>query len=217
MKLKNKYCSKTAQERLFQLDIPIVGLTGGIASGKSTVSNRLKSLGFFVIDADQLIKSIYKKKESIQFVSKNFPSAFISGAINFPELRKIIFAKEENLKTIEQFLYPQLPSAFRYALEQSPQRPECVIYDIPLLFERGFDEKFDHIVCVYTPEKIQRARVSNRDGSSDQVITNILKKQINIEEKKKRSSSVIENIGTLNELDKNVDHWVESFFTKGSL
>ena len=108
-KLKNNLISQSPKTRLYNTPIPIIGLTGGIATGKSTVAEYLKSCGHNVIDADALVKSIYKLKSSIDFVKLHFPEAITNNEIQFQKLREIIFSNPSYLEKIEQFIYSQMP------------------------------------------------------------------------------------------------------------
>ena len=95
MKLKVENIKLTANQRLHQCDVPIIAITGGIACGKSTVSDHLASLGHFVINADQLVKEIYQTPEALKFIKNNCPNAFSSNQIDFKILRQEVFNNAE--------------------------------------------------------------------------------------------------------------------------
>ena len=86
-KLKNKWITKDQTSRLYNIPVPIVALTGGIATGKTTIAQMFRDNGIPVIDADQLVKGIYQKKESFDFVSQHFLEAIINDTIHFKTLR----------------------------------------------------------------------------------------------------------------------------------
>lgn len=202
--LKNNWIKKTSATRLYETPVPIIGLTGGIATGKSTVANLFKDAGVPVIDADKLVKSIYAKQSSYEFVSKNFPAAIIANNIHFKTLRELAFKTTENQLILENFIYAQMPNAFKEAyLLQGTH--EFIIYDVPLLFEKKLNEKIDISVCVYAPQEIQIERLVKRDSISNELAVTILSKQMNIEEKKLKSDLFIENIGDMESLKKNFD------------
>jgi len=189
-KLKDQFVRLTKKERLYQLDIPIVGLTGGIATGKSTVSSFFKKEGFNIINADSLVHNIYKKKESVDFIQKNFPKALKNGSIDFKYLRKIFFEDKKNQELIENFIYKNLESAF---LEETKNLSDLIIYDVPLLFEKDLKDKFDVVICVYCPEEIQIKRLMERDQTEKELAKKIIQSQVNIEKKKQLSDFIIDN------------------------
>lgn len=192
-KLKAEFIRLTKKERLYQLEIPIVGLTGGIATGKSTVSSFFKKEGFNIINADTLVHNIYKKKESIEFIQKGFPNAIKNGAIDFKFLRKIFFEDKKNQELIENFIYKNLENAF---LEEAKKINNLIIYDVPLLFEKGLKDKVDLVICVYCPEEIQIRRLMTRDQIDENLAKKIIQSQLNIEKKKELSDFVINNENT---------------------
>lgn len=212
MRLKNHLVKLSADKRLYQLSVPVVGLTGGIASGKSTVSQRLKAKGLAVIDADHLVKTIYSTPEAIRFVSLKFPEAVENNQINFKLLRQKVFLSEEAKKLVEEFIYQRLPDAFLSAFHKFKD-PECVIYDVPLLFEKGLEGLVDINVLVYAPRKTQQERLMDRDGHLEVMAKNILDQQMDIEEKKKKAEFIIDNSQTLKELAENIEEFLRQSFT----
>ena len=211
MRLKNHLVKLSADSRLYQIVVPIVGLTGGIASGKSTVSQALKAKGMAVIDADQLVKSIYSTTEAINFVSLNFPEAIENGRINFKTLRHKVFLSAEAKKLVEEFIYQRLPDAFLAAFHKF-KNPECVVYDVPLLFEKGLEGLVDTNVLVYTPRKIQQERLMSRDGHFEEMANNILDQQMDIEEKNNKAEFIIDNSQTEKELAENIEEFLRQAF-----
>lgn len=213
-RLKSEFIIKDPKTRLHGLDVPIVGLTGGIASGKSTVSDSLAEKGFPIINADRLVKAIYQKKSMIKFVEEHFPKVFEEGAINFKSLREEAFTNLDSRTLLEKTIYAQLPNAFKEKYEQLG-KPDLVIYDVPLLFEKGLDKLVDLKVCVYSPREMQIARLMERDGSSAAEAEQALKNQIDIEEKRSKSDWTIQNTGNLDDLEIEVEKFISRFFTKG--
>lgn len=206
-KLKDQFVRLTKKERLYQLEIPIVGLTGGIATGKSTVSSFFKQEGFNIINADTLVHNIYKKKESIDFIEKHFPSAIKHGSIDFKYLRKIFFEDKKNQELIENYIYKNLEEAFR---DESRKMKDLIIYDVPLLFERGLKDKVDVVICVYCPKDIQIKRLKDRDQIEETLAKKIIESQLDIEKKKQLSDFIINNEqsqgNTFTEFKKIKDH-----------
>ncbi len=202
-KLKNNWVTKTAVNRLYQIQNPILGLTGGIATGKSTVSKILKENGYFIIDADKLVKDIYQKTETIQFVASNFPACVNNGIIDFKLLRQEVFSKAESKQQIEQFIYQRMPDAFK-AQAKLANSDEVIIYDVPLLFEKGLNLLVDQSICVYCSNQLQIERVMARDHSSRELAKKIIDQQMPIEDKKLKSDWIIDNSTTLLELEANL-------------
>lgn len=190
------------EDRLHQCPFPLVGLTGGIATGKSTVSNFLNELGISVICADDLIHQIYKEESVLNFIQKNVPESIKNGEIHFPTLRKAFFERSEIKENLEKLLYSFLPE---YFLKSLPQSADYVVYDVPLLFENQMADKFDYIVSVLCNEDLQRKRVLKRDPHTElETLENILQSQLPLEDKRKQSHFVIENNGTVEELQSKV-------------
>jgi dephospho-CoA kinase len=211
MKLKKEFVKLTPSQRLYSLGTPVVGLTGGIATGKSTVSKILMSRGLTVIDADQLVKSIYQKPEAIEFVRKNYPQVLIENKIDFRELRKKVFSSPEVKMEIENFIYLRLPGAFSEAISRV-HGSQVIIYDVPLLFEKQLQSKFDLNVLVYAPQKIQLARLITRDGQTEEMAQAIIDQQIDIELKKTMADYIIDNSLSESELRLSVNGFMDKYF-----
>lgn len=207
MKLKSKYIRLESDRRLYKLSIPVIGLTGGIASGKSTVSQMLKAKGFAVVDADKLVKEVYKLPEVFNYVKKEFPEVVEDGNIQFPLLRQKVFSSREIKSNIETLIYKHLPAAFEQEFARFHQ-PAILIYDVPLLFERNLEGYCDLSVLVYAPRKIQRARLMTRDGHLEDMANNILNQQMDIEEKKTKADFIIDNSQTEAELAEEVEQFL---------
>lgn len=203
-KLKSNWIKKDKTSRLYEIPVPILGLTGGIATGKSTVAQFFMDEGIQVIDADKLVKSIYAKKSSFEFVLKNFPEAITANDIQFKKLRELAFLTTENQLMLESFIYAQMPEAFRAAYQVQGQQ-NFIVYDVPLLFEKKLDEKIDVSLCIYCPRQTQIERLIKRDQISLDLAEKILSRQMDIEIKKMKSDLVIENTGDLKALRQNFD------------
>lgn len=202
--LKSQYIRLEPGFRLYNFDKPILGLTGGIATGKSTVTKLLEARGLKIIDADALVKSIYQKDETKEFIKTVFSSAWVNNEINFPKLRELVFKDEKVKEIVETFIYARLPEAFQEASAKITDQ-DFFIYDVPLLFERNLDTKVDLKVLVYAPRNVQLARLIDRDGSKEEIGNKILEAQMDIEEKKEKADFVISNNGSMTELAAEVD------------
>jgi dephospho-CoA kinase len=186
-------------KRLYQISVPIIALTGGIGSGKTTVATILESQGFPIINADHLVKTIYQKKSSIVFIEEKFPECVNQHEINFKKLRETVFSVPENKKLIENFIYPQMEDAFIEKLNQFKEK-KFVIYDVPLLFERGLNPFVDYIVLAYTDKEHQIKRVMERDSISRELALKIIEAQMSLDDKKKMSHYIVDNSRGLDEL-----------------
>jgi dephospho-CoA kinase len=205
MKLKNKYIRLDPNRRLYKLEIPVIGLTGGIASGKSTVSQILREKGLAIVDADRLVKEIYAQPETIEFIKNGFPDVIKDGVIQFPLLRQKVFSDRVVKETVENFIYQRLVPKFKNAFEKFTN-PKLLIYDIPLLFEKNMEGFFDITVLVYAPQKVQVERLIKRDAHSEEMASNILDQQMNIEDKKLKAEFIIDNSGSQANLTGEVDN-----------
>ncbi len=205
-KLKTKWITKNPETRLYQLSVPIIGLTGGIGTGKSTVAQILKENGIPIIDADKLVKNIYACPETFQFIATHHPNAICGSKIDFQELRKMAFNDPAVKKQLEDFIYSYLPLEFKKAFDVF-LNPRFVVYDVPLLFEKTLNQFVDLTVCVYAPRSKQVERIVHRDKSEPELASKILDNQMDIEIKKTLSQFVIENTGSLEDLKIAVDEF----------
>lgn len=208
-KLKSKYIRKN---RLYQISKPLLGLTGGIATGKSTVTSKLTAMGFPVIEADKLVHQIYAKESSLEFIKENYPSTVIKDKIDFPSLRKVFFENLGAKKEIENFIYSQLENEFLEKAKEFGQY-DFLIYDVPLLFEKELNLLVDQSICVYTDQKNQISRMMKRDNIDVDLAKKMIQAQIDIEKKKEISDFVIENISTLEKLDMEIERFIRHYFT----
>lgn len=206
--LKPKFIKLEPGFRLYNYDKPIIALTGGIATGKSTVTKLLEAKGLKVIDADQLVKSIYQKQETKDLIKTTFSDVWVNNEINFPKLRELVFQNPKVKELIEGFIYARLPEAFREATAKITDQ-DFYIYDVPLLFERNLDTKVDLKLVVYAPRSVQLARLIDRDGSKEEIGNKILDAQMDIEEKKEKADFVIDNSGSTVELAAEVDQLLQ--------
>lgn len=190
MKLKDEYIKLNPEQRLYHLQQPLIALTGGIASGKSSVAKIFADQGLKIINADELVKKIYSSTDAIEFINQCAPDVVDNNIINFPELRKKVFSEPALKETIETFIYKRLPEAFK---SQVTPQDEVIIYDVPLLFERKLEKFFDLILVVYSPRDLQLQRLMKRDQNSLDLAEKIIDQQIDIEEKRRKADFVIDN------------------------
>lgn len=183
----------------------IVGLTGGIASGKSTVSNLFRKYGIEIVDADKVAKEVSEKKESIEKISNIFGKDILDsdGKIVREKLREKAFKNRELLQELNKIIHPQVMEYFKRKKEEN-SKDEILIFDIPLLYEVKMEYLCDKIIVVGVDVQKQIRRVVARDGSSEELAKKIIFNQMPLDEKIKKADIVIMNDGTLDELEAKV-------------
>lgn len=183
----------------------IVGLTGGIASGKSTVSNLFRKYGIEIVDADKVAKEVSEKKESIEKISNIFGKDILDsdGKIIREKLREKAFKNRELLQELNKIIHPQVMEYFKRKKEEN-SKDEILIFDIPLLYETKMEYLCDKIIVVGVDVQKQIRRVVARDGSSEELAKKIIFNQMPLDEKIKKADIVIMNDGTLDELEAKV-------------
>ena len=183
----------------------IVGLTGGIASGKSTVSNLFRKYGIEIVDADKVAKEVSEKKESIEKISNIFGKDILDSdeKIVREKLREKAFKNRELLQELNKIIHPQVMEYFKRKKEEN-SKDEILIFDIPLLYEAKMEYLCDKIIVVGVDVQKQIRRVVARDGSSEELAKKIIFNQMPLNEKIKKADIVIMNDGTLDELEEKV-------------
>ncbi|MGQ0563067.1 MAG: dephospho-CoA kinase [Gemmatimonadota bacterium] len=178
-----------------------IGLTGNIASGKSSVADVWRSLGAAVIDADVLARrAVEPGTPGFRDVVREFGPAILSnGEIDRARLRDLVFADAHKRKRLEQIVHPEV-ARLRAAEERklAAQGARVVVNDIPLLFEAGLAHDFDVIVLIDAPEPLRSARIVEKRGLSEAEARRMVAAQMPAHEK--RATYVIDNDGTLEEL-----------------
>ncbi|MFN7905772.1 MAG: dephospho-CoA kinase [Pseudobdellovibrionaceae bacterium] len=181
-----------------------VGLTGGIATGKSTVSKFLQDLGLAVINADDLAhEALQKGTPSFQKIVDYFGSGILTddGEIHRKHLAQKIFSKEACKLKLESIVHPYVQNRVQQLQALAIQKGhEIIIYDVPLLFEKNLAGQFDCVVVVSCSEQLQIERMKSRNQWSEEEIELRLKNQMLLKEKEKLANVVIQNEGTLEEL-----------------
>jgi len=209
--LKREYIRLNNTNRLYDLDIPIVGLTGGMASGKSSISTMLKNLSFVVLNADQLIKTVYRLPHIIEFLNIQAPKAMTNGKINFVTLRKMFFSQKKLQEDLENILYTYLKDEFIKELH-TYQKPLLAIYDVPLLYEKNLNKLVDVAICVTCTKENQILRIKSRNNLDVTEINKILANQLDTKIKAEKADFVIENNSTMNDLLKKTNELITILF-----
>jgi len=177
-----------------------VVLTGSIATGKSSTAGILKKMGFEIIDADSIAHEILNEQHPQ--VSEIFGEDMVEkGIVNRKALGVIVFADEQKRKSLEQLLHPLIYKRIKGLSEKLDNKKVPYLIDIPLFFETN-RYPIEKSLVVYTPLKIQLKRLMQRDKTQNVDAQKRIDTQISIEEKVKRANYVIDNSGTLAELER---------------
>jgi len=180
-----------------QLDMYVVGLTGGIGSGKSTVSDLFKKLGTDIIDADLAARKVVEKGSSaLSQITDYFgkDSLLEDGTLNRAYLRSQIFEYQEKRQWLESLLHPLIRMWIEQSLSKA--RSPYVIFESPLLLETNQHQLTDRILVVDIPENLQILRATQRDGNSTEQIQAIIDTQISRKERLKWADDIIDNSET---------------------
>ena len=190
----------------------ILGLTGGIGSGKSTVSKMFLSMGIKVFDADIIAKNILESEEVKEEIKEKLGKEFINlqtNKINRELLKKEVFNNPLKLCVLNEIVHPKVANEYKKLYNQFKKDNEVVIFDVPLLFEVNLDSYCNKVIVVDIDPKIQIERIKIRDKIDETLIKKIISAQMSREEKIKKADIIIENNGSLEELKKLVKKIIE--------
>ncbi|MGM0903410.1 MAG: dephospho-CoA kinase [Bacillota bacterium] len=180
-----------------------IGLTGGIASGKSTVSKMLTDLGIPVIDADiEARLAVEQGETAYNDIVRYFGEDILDqdGDINREKLGSIVFHDDEKRKALNSFVHPAVRERMLAKVERAKQNSEkAIVLDIPLLIEGNLQYMADKILLVYVNEETQLQRLMERNQYSKEEALARIKSQMPIGEKVKHADKVIDNNGTIAE------------------
>ncbi|OPH54668.1 dephospho-CoA kinase [Paenibacillus ferrarius] len=192
-----------------------IGLTGGIACGKSTVSAMLVSRGALLVDADQIARDVVEPGSPVlEQVAAHFGQAVLhpDGSLHRKKLGEIIFGQTEARKQLESLLHPPIRKQMREQMEayekQFPNK--LVVVDVPLLIESNLSYMFEEVLVVYVPRHIQLERLMQRDGLTELEANKRINAQMPIEEKRSLANIVVDNSGSWEETNAEVERfWQE--------
>jgi dephospho-CoA kinase len=180
----------------------VVGLTGGIASGKSTVSAMFRELGAPVIDADAVARDVVEPGTAgLAEVARRFPGVVdATGRLDRAELGRRVFADAAERRALEAILHPRIREEVARRLEALARAGATVaLYDAALLIENGLHRGLDGVIVVFAPESVQRSRLAARDGLDEAAITARLAAQLPLADKRAHATWVVDNGGPLDE------------------
>ncbi|MBL0847691.1 MULTISPECIES: dephospho-CoA kinase [Mammaliicoccus] len=185
----------------------VIGLTGGIATGKSTVSKMLKERGFYIVDADVASrKAVETGSKGLRQVEEVFgKKAILNGEMNRQYVGSIVFKDEDMRKKLNNIVHPIVREIMEEEKQLGLKKDKNVIMDIPLLFENNLQDTVDETWLVYTTKETQIVRLKQRNQLTDEEALSRIKSQMPIEEKKEMADVIIDNNGSLVDLTQNIE------------
>lgn len=188
----------------------VLGLTGSIGTGKSTVSRYLQEKGFPVLDADRMVKDFYEDKDFCKEVSVHFGENILNeqGYIDTVLFGRLVFENKEWLQQLNRMIHPRIKSEFEKRKVLLSNRQPIVVYDIPLLYEAKMEDLVDVVAMVYLDKHKQVQRIRERDNRSVEQIEQIIGYQMPQEEKRERADYILDNNGTKEALYRQIDDMI---------
>jgi len=195
----------------------VVGVLGGVASGKSEVTRHLERLGALVIHADTIGHQVLEEPAVIEALIRKFGEAIMdtnTHRIDRPKVAMLVFGNQpeavENRRYLESVVHPRIRTRIRESLDRAlgQENLAMVVIDAPLLIESGWVDHCDRVLFVDTPIEIRRMRAHSR-GWSDQQFSDRESAQVSIEAKQAAATDRIDNSGTLEALQQSVEQWFD--------
>jgi dephospho-CoA kinase len=185
---------------------PVIGLTGGIGAGKSTVATCLKELGCVVVDADAIAHGVLDEPE-VQHALIGWLGERVVGADGLVDrsfLGRHAFSNPDDLRRLEALVHPRVLAISRDRIAEAAPAAPAVVLDAPLLLETGLGTCCDHIVFIDTPEHVRHERLRLRSGWDAAEALQRESNQMGLDEKRFRSHHVLVNVGNLESLHRQV-------------
>jgi dephospho-CoA kinase len=175
----------------------LVGITGGIGSGKTTLSNHLKKLGYLVHESDAVVSEMYTKpkKQFLSFIKEKISKdAVNNNNINKTEIANVIFNNKAIKKLLETRIHKEVQNSRDAFIKKNKKNKNKLIFaDIPLLFENKLEKGFDLVICIISSKKNRIKRVLENKKFTKENLNKIIKAQTTDKERKKRSQIIINN------------------------
>jgi len=186
-----------------------IGLTGGIATGKSTVAKLLTERGAILIDLDKIAREVVEPGQpALLAIAERFGQAMLQpdGTLDRKKLGAVVFSDPAERKALEAITHPAIRAVMkeRMAQYEADDPDRLVVVDVPLLYESKLEGYFEQVMVVYVPRETQMRRLIERDGLTPEEAEMRLGAQMDIEEKKRRADVLIDNSGTPEETDKQI-------------
>lgn len=179
----------------------IVGVTGGIGSGKTTVTNAFSELGIDVIDADVIAREVVEPgSEALAIIAEHFGNEILldDGSLDRARLRELVFSNEANKAWLNQLLHPRIRSAIESQLDAATS--PYALLSAPLLLENKLTYLTDRVLVIDVTEDTQLARTATRDGNSEAQIKAIMAAQMNRSQRLEAADDVLNNDGSLTDV-----------------
>ncbi len=191
-----------------------IGLSGGLASGKSTVANILRRKGLPVLDADQIAKDVLQNGTlGLKKVLETFGKDLIGsdGELNRQKMAQLVFNSPSDLQKLEAIVHPLVQEKVKETRKNLEEKGNKIaFYDVPLLFEKNLQSHFDATVLVSCSQALQRSRMKSRNRWTDEEIEARLKSQLPLSKKEKIAKFIIYNNSTLDQLETQVEQFLIS-------
>jgi len=198
--------------------VKLYGLTGGIASGKSTVSRMLRELGAHVLDADVIAREVVEPgTPGLKAVAERFPGVLDpDGRLDRAKLGARVFGDPQERAALNALLHPLIGQQFMLRTQAlAEQGVERVLYDAPLLIENRLHLGMDGVVLVWVPREVQKARLMARDGLDEAAAEARLAAQLPLDEKRQHATWVVDNSGELGTTRARVDEVWRAMLARG--
>ena len=177
----------------------VVGLTGGIASGKTFITKRLKALGYLIHESDKVVGELYdspdRKFKNFLFKS-GFKESLVKNKINKIYLRETIFSNKEKKTILENYLHKEVKKRRDIFLRKNKNK-NIVFLDIPLLFEKKLEKICNHVCSAIAPLYLRKKRALRRRGMNKEILEKIISSQIKDKERKNKSDYIIDTSKTI--------------------
>lgn len=191
----------------------VIGITGGIATGKTTVTNYLLERGFLVADSDKIVSDLYQYDvDLIKKIEKTFDVDFKNPNYR-KELSNIVFNDLDKKLLLNAIVHPKVYEKIVEFIKKNTNQ-DIIFLDIPLLYEGNMERICNYVILVYLDEENQIKRLMMRNDLSKKEALLRIKSQMSLEEKSKLTKFVINNNGSLEELYKNVDQTIEAIWNE---
>lgn len=194
----------------------ILGLTGGISSGKSTVSRYFIEKKIPVIDADMVAREVVQPGEKgLERIVYHFGTSILQsdGSLNRKKLGNIIFENDVERETLNALLSSEISDRIDdYIAQASKNNPPLIVLDIPLLFEGGYSERVDEIMVIYVSKQTQLKRLMARDNVSREEALSRIDSQLSLEKKARLANVKINNEYSLEDTIRQVELWLTHFY-----
>lgn len=187
-----------------------IGLTGGIASGKSFAADYIKSKGYRVIDADLITKALLKDDIVLSEIKASFPTVFQHDQLDKKALADLIFSDSSKKNALEAIIHPRVYQAMRQALTLYLDEP-FVILDVPLLYETYQADLYDMVMVIYVDHLTQLKRLMSRDQLTEKEALARINAQMPLSEKIEKADIVIDNTQDKQSTQKRLDKIIETF------